>query len=30
VRRRFLSHFDEHELQTLAEAWERVRPGVAD
>jgi DNA-binding MarR family transcriptional regulator len=28
VRRRFLSHFDERELQTLADAWERVRPGV--
>jgi DNA-binding MarR family transcriptional regulator len=30
VRRRFLVYFDERELRTLADAWERVRPGVVD
>jgi DNA-binding MarR family transcriptional regulator len=28
VRRRFLSHFDDAELDALADAWERVRPGA--
>jgi DNA-binding MarR family transcriptional regulator len=28
IRARFLSHFDEGELDALAEAWERVRPGA--
>ena len=30
VRRRFLTHFDDAELDALAEAWERVRPGATD
>src|SRR5687767_8469065 len=30
VRERFLSHFDEDELGTLARFWERVVPGAAD
>ena len=30
VRRRFLAHFDDAELDALAEAWERVRPGATD
>ena len=30
VRERFLRHFSETELQTLAGYWERVRPGAAD
>lgn len=29
VRRRFLSHFDDRELQQLGAAWERVLPGAA-
>ena len=29
VRERFLRHFDEDELRTLASAWERVLPGSA-
>jgi DNA-binding MarR family transcriptional regulator len=29
VRRRFLDHFDEHELVQLASYWERVLPGSA-
>src|SRR5689334_24787754 len=29
VRERFLRHFTEHELRTLAESWERVLPGSA-
>ncbi len=28
VRRRFLSRFEDDELDVLAEAWERVRPGA--
>ena len=28
IRRLFVQHFDDDELQRLAEAWERVRPGV--
>jgi DNA-binding MarR family transcriptional regulator len=28
VRSRFLSHFDDKELDALADAWERVRPGA--
>jgi DNA-binding MarR family transcriptional regulator len=28
VRRRFLSHFDDEELDALAAAWERVRAGA--
>ena len=28
VRSRFLSHFVDDELDALAEAWERIRPGV--
>jgi DNA-binding MarR family transcriptional regulator len=30
VRNRFLRHFSEHELRTLAKYWERVLPGAAD
>ena len=30
VRERFLRHFSEEELRTLAEFWERVLPGSAD
>jgi DNA-binding MarR family transcriptional regulator len=30
VRKRFLEHFDEDELQALAEGWNRVHPGAAD
>jgi DNA-binding MarR family transcriptional regulator len=30
VRERFLSHFEEDELRTLAAYWERVLPGAAD
>ena len=30
VRERFLSHFSEDELKTLARFWERVHPGAAD
>jgi DNA-binding MarR family transcriptional regulator len=30
VRERFLRHFSEDELQTLAGFWERVLPGAAD
>ena len=30
VRERFLRHFDERELRTLASWWERVLPGAAD
>ena len=30
VRRRFLAHFDDAELDALAGAWERVRPGATD
>jgi DNA-binding MarR family transcriptional regulator len=30
VRTRFLSRFDDDELDGLAEAWERVRPGATD
>jgi DNA-binding MarR family transcriptional regulator len=30
VRERFLRHFSEDELRTLARFWERVRPGAAD
>ena len=30
VRERFLRHFDEDELRTLAQFWERVVPGAAD
>jgi len=29
VRERFLRHFSDDELRTLAEYWERVRPGAA-
>jgi DNA-binding MarR family transcriptional regulator len=29
VRERFLRHFSEDELVTLAESWERVLPGAA-
>jgi DNA-binding MarR family transcriptional regulator len=29
VRKRFLRHFSEEELRTLADFWERVRPGAA-
>jgi len=28
VRQRFLAHFDDAELDVLADAWERVRPGA--
>jgi DNA-binding MarR family transcriptional regulator len=28
VRQRFLTHFDDAELDALADAWERVRPGA--
>ncbi len=28
VRRRFLAFFDERELRSLGDAWERVRPGI--
>jgi DNA-binding MarR family transcriptional regulator len=30
VRERFLRHFSDEELQTLARYWERVQPGAAD
>lgn len=30
VRERFLRHFSEAELRTMAEYWERVLPGAAD
>ena len=30
VRRRFLAFFDERELRSLGDAWERVRPGITD
>jgi DNA-binding MarR family transcriptional regulator len=30
VRERFLRHFSDDELLTLARFWERVRPGAAD
>ena len=30
VRERFLRHFDEDELRTLARFWDRVVPGAAD
>jgi DNA-binding MarR family transcriptional regulator len=30
VRERFLRHFSENELRTLARYWERVHPGAAD
>jgi DNA-binding MarR family transcriptional regulator len=30
VRERFLRHFSEDELRTLARYWERVHPGAAD
>jgi DNA-binding MarR family transcriptional regulator len=30
VRARFLTHFDDAELDALADAWERVRPGATD
>jgi DNA-binding MarR family transcriptional regulator len=30
VRHRFLAHFDDAELDALAGAWERVRPGATD
>ena len=30
VRERFLRHFSEDELRTLARFWERVHPGAAD
>jgi len=30
VRERFLRHFSDAELETLAEAWNRVHPGAAD
>ncbi len=30
VRARFLAHFDDAELDDLAEAWERVHPGVSE
>jgi len=30
VRERFVRHFSEEELRTLAEFWERVLPGSAD
>ena len=30
VRARFLGHFDADELDELAAAWERVRPGITD
>ena len=30
VRRRFLAFFDERELQSLGDAWERIRPGITD
>ncbi len=30
VRRRFLSHFSEEELEVMAEGWNRVHPGAAD
>jgi DNA-binding MarR family transcriptional regulator len=30
VRERFLRHFSEDELQTLARFWDRVHPGAAD
>ena len=28
VRQRFLEHFDDDELDVLADAWERLRPGA--
>jgi DNA-binding MarR family transcriptional regulator len=28
IRRLFVEHFDDDELRRLAQAWERVRPGV--
>jgi DNA-binding MarR family transcriptional regulator len=28
VRQRFLAHFDDAELEVLADAWERLRPGA--
>jgi DNA-binding MarR family transcriptional regulator len=30
VRRRFLDHFSEDELEVMAEGWNRVHPGAAD
>jgi DNA-binding MarR family transcriptional regulator len=30
VRARFLAHFDDAELDDLAEAWERLHPGVTE
>ena len=30
VRQRFLEHFDDDELDVLADAWERLRPGATD
>ena len=30
VRQRFLARFDDDELDVLADAWERVRPGATD
>jgi DNA-binding MarR family transcriptional regulator len=30
VRERFLGHFDDAELDALADAWERVRPGATE
>jgi DNA-binding MarR family transcriptional regulator len=30
VRTRFLSRFEDDELATLAEAWERIQPGVTE
>jgi DNA-binding MarR family transcriptional regulator len=30
VRARFLAHFDDAELDDLAEAWERVHPGITE
>src|SRR5919112_2164218 len=30
VRERFLRHFSEDELRTLARFWERIHPGAAD
>jgi DNA-binding MarR family transcriptional regulator len=29
VRQRFLSHFSENDLATMAEFWDRVRPGAS-
>jgi hypothetical protein len=29
VRERFLRHFSDDELRTLATYWERVKPGAA-